>query len=378
MLKDQRQQFEMPRDICYLNCAYMAPRLRSVSEAGRLAFEASRTPWQLTAADFFRVPEQLRGSFARLIGATDDDIALVPSVSYAMAVAGANLSLTSQDEILILAEQFPSNVYPWQRLAQEHGARIQTVTRPDNSDWTTAVLAALGERTRIAALPQAHWTDGTRLDLVRIGERCRELNCALVLDLTQSLGALPFAIADVRPDFMVAAAYKWLLGPYGVSYLYVAPQHQHGRPLEEPWLARAGSENFSALVDYQPRYRDGARRFDAGEHTGFLLLPMALAALRQILAWQPERIASRLAQLTGKIADHSAALGFTVTQSSWRSPHMLGLRSPLTPPQAFIAALRQAGVYVSVRGNCIRVAPHLHNDGEDLQRFFAVITKFAP
>ena len=128
------------------------------------------------------------------------------------------------------------------------------------------------------------WTSGGRLDLVRIGEACRKLGAALVLDLTQSLGALPFSVGGlknnlqngVQPDFAVAASYKWLLGPYSVGLLYVAPKWQSGMPLEENWIQRANARDFSSLILYTEDYDAGARRFDMGERANF-----ALAARRR-------------------------------------------------------------------------------------------------
>lgn len=378
MSDDYRSLFEIPRDVCYLNAAYMAPRLACVSAAGRQALISSASPWRISSQDFFTLPEQLRTCFARLVQAQEQDIALVPSVSYGIGIAARNTGRITGRKVLVLDEQFPSNVYPWQVLARERGAAVLTVRRPEDSDWTRAVLDLLTEEVAVAALPQAHWTDGSCLDLVRIGRRCRELGTLLALDLTQSLGAVPFSVQEVQPDFMVAAAYKWLLGPYGVSYLYVAPRHQGGLPLEQAWIARAGSEDFARLVNYQDNYRDGARRFDAGEHTSFVLLPMALAALEQILEWGPQLIRQRLDDTVGKIARYAAGLGYALPPAGARSPHLLGLRFPDSVPDGLLGELTTRKIFVSVRGNCIRVAPHLHTDDQDLQRFFSVLSEFAP
>ncbi len=378
MLVSQRHLFEVPRSVCYLNAAYMGPRLTSVSDAGRMALTAGSAPWTTTSRDFFEVPDQLRQYFSEIADARPDDIALIPSVSYGIGIAAANLAPQPGEDILLLAEQFPSNVYPWQILAQRCQANIRTVARPADSNWTRAVLENISERTAIAALPQVHWTDGTALDLQIISDRCRESGTALVLDLTQSLGAVPFSVSAIQPDFMVAAAYKWLLSPYGVSFLYAAPWHQQGMPLEQAWISRAGSENFAGLIDYHDQYRPGARRYDAGEHSNFILLPMARAALAQILAWQPSRIAATLQSFTTEIADRALALDYEVAPASARSPHLLGLGFPGPIPEGLVPALQNANVHVSVRGCKIRVAPHLHNDAQDLARFFAVIEQFAP
>lgn len=150
------------------------------------------------------------------------------------------------------------------------------------------------------------WTDGARIDLEPIAARAREVGARLALDLTQSLGAMPFDLDAVRPDFLVATGYKWLLGPFGVAYLWIAPEHRSGTPFEHNWINRAGSQDFAHLTDYRDDFQPGARRYDVGQRTSFTLIPMALAALEQILDWQVPRTASKLQAITDRIEDGRA------------------------------------------------------------------------
>src|SRR4029079_5058632 len=132
--------------------------------------------------------------------------------SYGLAVAAANVPVKVGQRLLVLAEEFPSNVYPWRELAERSGGQVVYVRRPEDGDWTRAVLAELDERCALVAVPHCHWTDGGLVDLVRVGARAREVGAALAVDATQSLGALPLSVAEVRPDFLAAAGYKWLMG----------------------------------------------------------------------------------------------------------------------------------------------------------------------
>src|SRR5918999_1959479 len=220
ILENQRELFEIPEGVAYLNCAYMSPQLRSAREVGeRVAARKSR-PWEITPDDFFEDAEKSRALFARLVGAEADGVALIPSVSYGIAVAAANVKVEPEENILILEDQFPSNVYAWRELAARKGARLVTVPRPADHDWTSAVLEHLAENPAVVAVPDCPWTDGSILDLARVGARAREAGAALMVDGIQSLGAHPFDVAEVGPDFLVASAYKWLLGPYGIGFLY--------------------------------------------------------------------------------------------------------------------------------------------------------------
>ncbi len=237
LLPSQRHLFDLPDGLTWLNCAYMSPQTRAVSEVGREAVLRKAQPWRVKPEDFFTESEALRRLFATLVGAEDaEGVALVPSASYGMAVAAANLPVRVGQRLLVLAEEFPSNVYPWRDLAERSGGQMVTVRRPEDGDWTRVVLGEMDERTALVAVPHCHWTDGSLVDLVRVGERARELGAALAVDATQSLGALPLDVAEVRPDFLVAAGYKWLMGPYSLGYLYVAPRWRTGRPLEHNWL----------------------------------------------------------------------------------------------------------------------------------------------
>jgi selenocysteine lyase/cysteine desulfurase len=204
----QRHLFDLPADIAYLNCAYMSPLLKHAAEVGVEALGRKLRPWRIHAEDFFTDSERARRRFATLLGASADTIALIPAASYGLAIAAANLPVARGRRLLVLAEQFPSNVYAWRVLAARTGAEVVTVARPPEHDWTAAVLALLDERVAVAALPHCHWIDGGLLDLIAIGARCREVDCALVVDATQSLGALPFDVSAVQPDFLVCPGYK--------------------------------------------------------------------------------------------------------------------------------------------------------------------------
>lgn len=375
MIPCQRHLFDVPREVAYLNCAYMSPLLHEAVAAGQAGLARKARPWTIKPADFFSESERARGLFARLLGTDAEAIALVPAASYGLAVAAANLPLAAGQRILLLADQFPSNVYPWRELARARQAEIVTVPRPATGRWSDAVLAALDERVAITALPHCHWADGSLLDLAAIGGACRAAGSALVLDVTQSLGALPLDLATVQPDFLVCAGYKWLLGPYSLGYLYVAPQHRAGRPLEENWIARAGSDDFTRLIDYQDAYQPGARRFDVGERSNPALLPASIAALSQLLAWRVEAIATTLTAYTALIAERAAALGLRPMPAAQRAGHFLGIRFPAAMPPGLPERLAAEQVHVSLRGDSLRVTPHLYNDAADLDRLIEVLAK---
>ena len=377
ILPSQRHHFDIRVDITYLNCAYMSPLMHNVSKAMRDGVQAKAHPWEYTEADFFTSAETLRTLTARLINTHADDIALVPATSYGVQIAANVLPLTSHQEILVLADQFPSNIYAWREKAQQANAHMRTVNT-DETGWNQNVLDAISDKTAIIALPAVHWSDGGMLDLVKISEKARAHNAALVLDLTQSLGALPFDIAKIKPDFMVASTYKWLMGPYGLGVLYISPKWQHAAPLEYNWINRQGSEDFSLLTKYQDSYQKGARRFDMGGRANPPLLNGAIVGLQQLLEWHVPRITQTLQLYTQDLMMCLQDIGLNTPKPHQQSPHLI---SVLLPPHKntadWLAHLQQANIFLSIRqtqaGKCLRISPHLYNDSTDKERLLTAL-----
>jgi selenocysteine lyase/cysteine desulfurase len=373
MIPCQRDRFEIPDNVAYLNCAYTSPLLKSAHQAGAAALQSKANPWTITPADFFTSAETARELFAELISSSSDDVALVPAVSYGIALAARNIPIQSGQSIVVVQDQFPSNVYAWMRMAREKGAELKTVKRPPDYDWTNAIVGAIDSTTAIVAVQNCHWTDGTLVDLVKIGQKCRSVDAALVLDGIQSIGAMPFAVDDVQPDFLVAASHKWLLGAYSFGFCYVAPKWHGGIPLEENWFNRSGSEDFSRLVDYRDSYQSGARRFDQGEASNFVLSPVAAAGIKQILEWGVEKIAATLTAKTDIIAEKARNMGFKTAPAELRAPNIIGISKCGGFKKELPQLLAQEKVYVSVRGESIRISPHVYNDDRDIGRLFAVL-----
>ncbi len=372
-MKSQRELFDIPDAITYLNAAYMGPMSRPVVDAGVHGMSAKLHPWEITPADFFDPVEEVRGLFARVIDADADGVALLPAVSYGVAVAAQNLHLSSGDRIVLMAEEFPSNVYAWLEIAKRKGAEVITVPRPTDGDWTTPMLGVIDERVAIVAVSHCHWTDGGLLDLVRVGAKTRDVGAALVVDGTQSIGALPFDVEAVRPAFVITAVYKWLLGPYGAAFLWCAPEYREGVPLEYSWITRESADDFAHLVSYKAAYRPGARRYDVGQTSNFALIPALKAALEQTLGWGVENIAAYIRTLTDKVAAAADALGLGVAPQDLRSGHLLGVRLQGADPEVVAKAMAEADVFVSVRGDAMRVAPHVYNLPEEIDRLFEVL-----
>jgi selenocysteine lyase/cysteine desulfurase len=370
----QRHLFDVPDEVAYFNTANLSPLLRRVREAGELGLARRASPWNISARDWFTDVDRLRAHFAALIGASEDGVALVPATSYGLAIAARSLGARPGEDVVVLAGEFPSSHYTWQRFARRTGAALVVVEREAGQSWTEATVGRIGDRTRVVAVPNVHWTNGALLDLEMVSAAARAAGAALCIDASQSLGALPLDLNRLRPDFVVAVGYKWLLGPLSVGYLYVAEQHRDGEPLEENWINRKGADDFTSLVDYTNEYWQGARRFDVGERTNFGLVPMAIAALEQLLAWGIADVARALREITESIGERAAALGLTVPPARDRGPHMLGIGLPRAAAGRVTSALTEHGVVAGVRGTWLRISPHLHTTAADIDRLIAALS----
>lgn len=359
LLDCQRDLFEIPRDIAYLNCASFSPIPRPVREAGERGAAIKAQPWRIAHTD--ARAEHVRAGAAALIGATPDDIALVPAISHAIETAARNLPIPAGSRILHLANEHSSNVLPWQRVTASHGATLEAVERGAGT-WTEAVLAALtrpgAAPVSVVAVSPLHWTDGSLVDIAAIGTAARATGAALVVDATQAVAAMPVDVAQWQPDFLAFPTYKWVLGSYNLAFLYAAPHRQAGQPLD-PNGYNAGAE--------------GARRYDMGERNNLVTLPMAEAALGLLRGWGVPAIAARLAWATGRLAEVAAGLGLPVPDAAARVGHILGLRLPGGLPAGLVDRLAGQGVFVADRQGILRIGPHVHVDEADIARFGAAL-----
>ncbi|MEM9324331.1 MAG: aminotransferase class V-fold PLP-dependent enzyme [Bacteroidota bacterium] len=373
-MKCQRDKFQLQNKYTYLNCAYMSPLSKKVEKAGVRGIKGKRKPWKTKAADFFRDSETVRSLFAEIIDCPEPNrIVTVPSVSYGMANVARNLPRSS-GEILIVDEQFPSNAYPWLSLRNDP-IKVTVVKRPQRGEsWTQQIIEHMSKDTIMLAIGNVHWADGTLFDLKALRKATRDHGAILVIDGTQSVGALPISVREVEPDALVCAGYKWLFGPYSTGYAYYGPTFDQGTPVEENWINRKGAEHFGGLVTYTDEYAPGALRYEVGEHSNFVMMPMMIAALKQVRNWDPGEIQAYCRELTEPLIDAAIDMGFYVAPQAQRAHHLLGLYMPDQLPVATVEKqLHQNRINVSVRGHAMRISPNVYNDQRDIDKLIKTL-----
>jgi len=374
----QSHKFDLPDDLHYLNGAFMSPQLKSVTKVGLASVLKKAHPHKITVDDFFTDTEKIRQQYSQLINNKEPKrIALIPSVSYGMANITKNINLTGK-EVVVAGEQFPSNVYPWMTATKQQGGKLIIIDPPATTShrgerWNQLILEAINSKTALVAISHAHWADGTRFDLMALRKRTNEVGALLVIDGTQTIGAYSFNLEEIKPDALICAGYKWMLGPYGLGLAYYGEYFNNAMPIEENWINRLHSENFAGLVEYEDAYQPGALRFEVGEHSGFVLVPMLLEALKQLNKWQPARIQSYCKTIIEEPLAKLSAAGFWIEDEDWRTNHLFGIRHGNLPMEKIKEVLTRENIFVSFRGNAIRVSPYVHNSIDDMNALVNVL-----
>lgn len=371
MLPCQKHLFSLEPGRHYINCAYMSPLMQAVEAAGIEGMRRKRDPFQITPDDFFKDAIEVKKLFATLIHAESDRIALLPSASYGLGIVVRNLTPIKGGKIITVHEEFPSDVYSMYRACNDYGMELVTIKPPEDGTnkgrrWNEMILEAIDANTVLVNLSTVHWSDGTVFDLQAIGKAAHAAGALFVVDGTQSVGAAEIDVTHI--DALICAGYKWLMGPYTSGFAYFGKYFDNGKPLEETWMNRVGREDFKGLVNYDATYCPGAARYDMGEFSNFITLPMLKASLAQLLQWSPAGIAEYCDELTKPLITYLSSNGFVLEEDAYRAKHIFGFRLPQhVRIEDVQEKLVQRKVSVSLRGSAVRVSPHVYNDEADMQ-----------
>ena len=380
-LQHQKHLFDIPEEITYLNIAAQSPSFKAIYEAGLEGLKQKNRPYSITISDYFEPVTELKKLFAELVDVDDyNRIATIPAVSYGITTVANNIKLNAGDEIIVIHEQFPSNIYAWQKLADKYNAVIKTIKAPNTDvnrvkQWNESIINAITDKTAVVAMGNIHWSNGSLFDLKTIRKKTKTHNALLIIDGSQSVGVLPFSVKEIQPDALICAGYKWLFGPYGCAYAYYGAYFDNGVPIEENWSNRLNSENFSGLTNYESQYKPLANRYSVGESGNFIYVRMQIAALKQVIEWSPKKIQEYCKSISADAVKDLRALGCVIEDDNYRSHHLFGIKLPDDLDVNILkSALAEQHIFVSFRGNYIRISCHLFNTSEDFKKLVACMS----
>lgn len=376
----QKGLFSLPENIHYLNCGYKAPLLKSAESAAIEALIRDRNPANISPADYFKQIHEVKQIFSELVNSKASQIAIIPSTTYGFASAFKNIKPKKNGHAVVVHNEFPSGYFSVETWCKDNDNSLNVVRSTDNDNigesWNDNILNAINSNTSVVLISSIHWMNGLRFDLEAIGKKCKEVGAFFIVDGTQSVGVIAMDVKRFHINVLVCAGYKWLLGPYSIGLAYFDENFNTGSPLEESWINRSNASDFSQLTNYESSYFPDAGRYNVGETSNFILMPMLLASLKQIRDWQPENIEMYTQQLIQPLLNVLKNLNIPVIEPPYLSYHLSAFQLPsYLNSELFRTSLISNNVYVSVRGEFTRISVNVFNDENDINHLISVINK---
>ena len=238
---DWREEWFENEEATYLNVAGQSPMPKVAVRAVQAAIEWKKFPQRIPDTAFFDVPNRIRVSIAKLIGAQPADIALTSGASTGMSAVAYGLKWSPGDEILTAIREFPLQYATWKPMEEREGLKLNIVSPRERFLTADDVIAALTPKTRLVSISLVRFDNGVLLDAARIAAACHAQGALLLLDASQACGAVPIDVGAMGVDFLVSAGYKFLLGPFGTGFFWAKPEHvANMRPGPFYWMAGKG------------------------------------------------------------------------------------------------------------------------------------------
>jgi len=375
----QKHLFNLRENIHYLNCARKSPLLKSAEEACINALKRGRNPVDISIDDFFDEANQVRAYFGEMVNCESANVAIIPSTSYGFSSVLNNISPKKNGKAISIHEEFPSGYFSLKRWCSDNQNELVIVS-PDadlemlGQNWNDKLVEEIDENTSIVLISAIHWMNGLKFDLKRIGEKCATVGAKFIVDGTQAVGALPLDVKECHIDALVCATYKWLYGPYSIALAYISDSFSNGVPLEEAWHNRTNAKDFSGLTAYDPEYKPNAGRFNVGESSNFVTMPIMKEGLRQLLEWKVEAIQNYCKELIQPLVEYLSTLNITLEEEKYFSNHLFSLKLPPAIDTTLLTKnLEKNNIIISLRGKFIRVSVNVFNDEKDIRRLIETI-----
>jgi selenocysteine lyase/cysteine desulfurase len=377
---DWRQEWFEIEDATYLNLASQSPMPKVSIRAVQAALEANKNPHHKADSTFFQVPTRIRASIAKLIGGKPEEIAVTSGASTGVVAVAYALTWQPGDEVITAKGEFPLQYTTWKPMEEREGLKLKIVSPRERFITADDLIAAMTPQTRLVSVSMVRYDDGSLLDTPRVAEACHKQGALLLLDASQSCGAMPMDVNQLGADFIVSAGYKWLLGPFGTGFFWSKNEHlKIIRPGPFHWMAVAGSDNFAALNFENSKPEANAKRWDSAEWASYYNLNLVAmdASVDFVVRMGPELVAEhnrKLIELLFERLPKDRFVSASPLDPAKRGPYgCFAARSKEKTAEVY-QTLRKENVVVSLREGNIRVSPHLYNTERDIDRLISVVT----
>jgi selenocysteine lyase/cysteine desulfurase len=311
-------------------------------------------------ADWLAAYQGVRAAAARLVSANPEEIALVKNTSEGIATVAMGLDWNVGDRIVGFREEFPANLYPWQRLAAQG---VETTWLSVHDSLERIDQACRGAR--LLTISFVQFLSGYRAPVREIGEICRRRGCIYFVDAIQGLGVFPLDVRECQIDALAADGHKWLLGPEGCGVLYISQELQDRvTPVEFGWTNVAGYADYAS--------RDMSLRRDAGRYECGTLNTIGCFGLRASIEFLLEvglaRIGPAVQALGDRIDAGVRAKGYETMYA--RTPKtgagIVSFRKEGVDAVQLVKQLYSRGIATAPRAGWVRASPHFYIAEEEI------------
>lgn len=360
----------------WLNVASEGPLPQAAMEALKDAVEWKLQPFQLTVPKFLSIPQQLKVALASLIHVDAQDIILGNSATYGIHLLANGLPLSQGDEVLVMQNDFPTNILPWMELAKK-GVRVAQLKPQGHVLTLDEIASAVTPSTKVLCLSWIHSFSGHKIDAVKIGEFCREKGIIFILNCCQVIGAFNVNISAMPVDAIVCAGYKWLCGPYSTGFCWMKPQLREKLSYNHAyWQAVLDEHQLSIEAPIAPFELKTARHYDLFATANFFNFVPWTASIQYLVKSGMDRVAQYNQQLVAMIIER-----IDRNQFEFISPTEVNARTNLVvfthkDPKnnpTILNKLKDAGIFLALWKGKLRVSPHIHNTRNDIDRFLRVL-----
>jgi len=375
---DYRSEFADFEGVAYLNAALQGPMPLAAARESQAALEWKKRPDRLADTAYFDLPDRIREKVSRVIGARPDEIAVTSGASAGLASVAAGIDWKPGDEVLVGRGEFPAHFSTW--LRYEQAGKLRTRVVEPRGCFITAddYIAQIGPQTRIISASFVRFDNGARLDSARLGEACRKAGVALLLDITQCAGSMPMDIRELGATMAVCSGYKWLLGPYGTGFFWIANEWIERLPLGAVYfMALEGARDFHAMPSEKFQPMPGARRWDSPETANFTNLAAFESSLDLILRIGLDSVARYVDGLVGELIERlprNRCVLASPAERLKRGPYVCVSALKREETMALYQKVRAAQIHVSLRDNALRISPYLYNTSAEISRLVEVLS----